>query len=81
MGYYGRFAIFPLRNCMFVVFVRYCNIIYLVPNKAVKKNQLVSVTHSVRVSIYLIICRIFFNEPHAVPESTILFLPLQGNLN
>ena len=38
MGYYGPFAIFPYRNCMFVVFVRYYNVIYLVPNKAVKKT-------------------------------------------
>ena len=39
MGYYGPFAIFPFRNCMFVVFVLYViNVIYLVPNKAVKKK-------------------------------------------
>jgi hypothetical protein len=39
MGYYGPFAIFQFRNCMFVLYLYVTNVIYLVPNKAVKKQK------------------------------------------
>jgi hypothetical protein len=43
--------------------------------------QLVSVTDSVQVSIYFIICRNIFSEPFAVPESKIFFPPLVASVS